>query len=595
MPDAATPSDSPRLTPERRRRIWRFVRPQRYRLLGVLVASIFATLCSLAFPILLQQVIDHGLTPPYRRDVLVRVGVFVVVIGILRFAIGVLQNYQFVIAATHIVFRMRVALFRHLQVLPLAFFSRTRIGEITTRMTRDIAEIQSTATGALMQFVGAALTVTGTVGILIYYEVRLFLASCVILPIAFVVARLFRSRVVESTKEIRTGQEKVSTFLIETVGGVKPLRAAGQDRREGLRFVRLQSDLIGKILRLTLLQSFGGGLPHLLVSIAHLIVLGWGGFMVMNGELTKGALVAFAVSLGRVFGPLEGLIALYLRVQQALVSVDRVFEYLEQPAERGDSANAVTTTLRAGHVRYRDVAFAYDPGTPTLADVDITIPAGSRCAIVGRSGSGKSTLVSLLFRLEEAQSGTITIDDVDIATMKVHGLRRQMAWVSQEPFVLHASLEENVRHARPDAPDEAVARVLEATGLDRLAARLPDGLETRLGDRGFRLSGGEKQRISLARALLAEPKILVLDEATAHLDLASHDRMLQAIDTLLDRPTIIMITHRATGLDDCDQLVLIDAGRIVAAGPPDVVAPTTEAARVVHGLTAPGSPNERAR
>lgn len=566
----------------RMKRIWQFVRPSRGRLLLVFAMIVLSTASGLAMPVLLEQTIDRALRPPYDRDLLVTISVIVVVAGVVRFFTGYWQQVQMTHVTTRVLFRMRQTFYRHLQRMSLAFFTRTRIGDILTRLGRDIAEIQGAATGALLGFAASVLTIVGTVSLLVWYSPELFVLSLIVVPFVALIARAFRRIVMDRTREVRETNERISSFLVETVSGMKTVRAHGRERGEARRFVQLQRTLIDRVMRMVVASALGGGLPQIVIMIGSTAVFLYGGLKVIDGELELGDLVAFSILQARVYGPVQGLVRLYLQLQQATVSVDRIFEYLDMPASAADAPDAVALDSVAGRVELRGVTFAYEPGRPVLEDVTLDIAPGERCAVIGPSGSGKSTLLDLVFRLQRPGSGVVAVDGADIAGVVLSSLNRHLGFVPQDPVIFHDTLAANVRYGRPDATDEDVAEACRVCALDDVIARLPDGVATVVGERGAALSGGERQRIALARAWILRPRVLVLDEPMSHLDRDADVAVSSAIRSTMEGRTCIVAAHRLPPELDIERVIVLEAGRIVSDGSPERLARECEVYRRLH-------------
>ncbi|MEE9391233.1 MAG: ABC transporter ATP-binding protein [Planctomycetota bacterium] len=533
----------------------------------IIFLSLLGAASGLLAPVLTEKLIDDALAPPFNSSVLLWIAVAVGVNAVVAFAVRYAQGLQATIVATRVLIRMRSAFFGHLQRVALSFFTRTKIGEVLTRMNRDLAEIETVATGALPALVTSLFTIVGTLFLLIHYSPVLTAISCLAFPLSFLVARGFRKLVMSRTRDIRDSNEKLGTFLVENLEGMKTVRASGALHSEAKSFSGLQGELKGRVLSLFKVTALGGGLPRLLVTAAAIAVFLEGGRRVIAGQLELGDLIAFSMLQTRVHGPLQGLTALYLQVQRAMVSVDRVFEYLDLPAEdSADDFSSADAHEIKGAVAASNLSFAYEANHPVLKEVSFAIAAGERVGIAGRSGSGKSTLVDLMLRLLRPLEGQVLIDGEDLAKLSRGDYLRQVGLVSQEPFLFHRSLRDNLLFAAPDASEADLLAALKLTGADPLLDRLREGLDTMIGPRGTRLSGGEKQRISMARAFLRNPKILILDEATSHLDWESEDQIASAMDELMRGRTVILITHRLPTMARLDRVLFLDDARIVAEG-----------------------------
>ncbi len=552
----------PPLTRKRLLRVWEFVRPSWRGLLGVFLLSVTGAALGLAMPILVQAFVDGVLVPPHRADLILPLSLIVAGLVVGRSLVGYLQAWAATHLATRVLFRLRQAFFEHLQGLPLDFFSKTRSGAILTRFGRDTAEIQEAACGALIALLMAVLTIAGTVALLIHLSPRLFLLSCLILPVAFLAARAHRRRLVERTHEVRRSNEEIASFLVESLRGRAAVRALAREKKEAARFAGLQVRLIRRVLGMVRVGAAGAEWPRVLIGLSSVAVFGYGALLVTESRLLPGELLAFGILQSRVFGPIQGLAGLYLRLQRARVSMERIFSFLETPMATLETDDARPAPALRGSIVMENIHFAYDDGPEILRGVDLVVPEGSHVGLFGPSGGGKSTLVSLLFRLRTPLRGRILLDGVDLMTYTVKSVNRQLALVTQEPFLLHASFLDNVRLARPDASRDDVACALHAVGLEPLVARARRGLDSHVGERGLELSAGERQRLVLARILVQNPRVLVLDEAMSHLDPTSESRVRDVLNRLMEGRTTLTISHRPEALARCDAVYALEGGRL---------------------------------
>jgi ABC-type multidrug transport system fused ATPase/permease subunit len=546
-------------------RVLAFVRPYRFRLLAVVIFLVLSIAIDLSFPAILQQAIDRALLAGDERLLLTLTGALVG-LAALRMLVGGISGYLQTWIAAHIVYDMRDHLFSHLLALPMGFFARTKVGDMMSRLHGDITEVQSVATGALVGFVTALLGLLGTIGFLLYYSWKLFLVSCVVTPLAALALTRFRNRIHGVARDVRERNAELASLTVDALGAVRFLRAAGAEPIEQERYRRAGSALMRSLLRFQVVSALGGGLPGSLLVLGAALALLLGGRMVIAGTLTVGALTAFAIYQGRLFGPLSGLMGLYLRLQRARASLDRIFEYLDLAPETPDAPDAVDPGLVRGEVEFADVSFGYEAGRPVLAGVSFRIAPGEHVAVIGASGAGKSTLVDLLWRFYTPDRGTILIDGQDLRRLRRAPLIAQMAVVSQDPHLWNATLGENIRYGRPGATAEEIAAAARAADLGPLLATLERGLATPVGERGAELSAGQRQRVALARALLRQPQILVLDEAMSALDWAAEDQVRRSLAELMAGRTTIVITHRLARAREADQILVLDGGRIVERG-----------------------------
>jgi ABC-type multidrug transport system fused ATPase/permease subunit len=558
--DRIDPEDRDRLV-----RIMAFVRPYWRKIVLVFVLTMTSTLFALAYPLFMKYLIDRIFTGNDTRLLGIVVGAMFLV-AVLRYVASAAGSYVNTWVTARVLLDMRLSLFRHLHRVPLSFFTRTRVGDMVARINGDISEVQSIATGALLTLAGSLLTLVGTAAILIWLNWRLFLLSGVLIPLSWLILRHFRPKIRRLAREIRDGNSEIASFVVETFSGVKFIRSHGLQSFVARRFLRKNRYVIRKILRFQIVNALSEGANGLLFAFSSLVVLGVGGWMVMGGVMTVGGLIAFEVYQMRLFAPVQNMISVYLRLQRARASIDRIFEYLDVGAMGGDAPDARPAGRIRGEVEFEDVTFAYEEGREVLRDVRFRLEAGKRYALVGRSGVGKTTVADLLLRLYRPTRGRILVDGREIHRVRLHGYIHQVAVVAQETFLLHADLLENISYGLRNAPREEILRAARAAHVDEFVDTLPDGWETVLGERGFRLSGGQRQRIAIARAILRSPRILILDEATSSLDWMSDQWVQEGLKELMADRTTLIITHRMNMVQDCEKIFVMEGGRIVEEG-----------------------------
>jgi ABC-type multidrug transport system fused ATPase/permease subunit len=555
----------------RARRVLHFVRPYAGRLAIVLVLLLGTIALDLSFPWILQQAIDHALLAGNTRLLGWLTAALVALAGF-RIITGAVTGYVQTWIASHVVFDMRDHLYAHLLRLPIGFFARTKVGDMMSRLHGDITEVQSVATGALVGFITSLLGLIGTTGFLIYYSWKLFLVSCVVSPLAALVLAAFRGRIQQVARDVRERNADLASLTVDALGAIRFVRASAAEEVEQSRYRRASTALIRSLLRFQVVSSLGGGLPGSLLVLGAALALLLGGRMVIDGTLTVGALTAFAIYQGRLLGPVQGLMGLYMRIQRARVSLDRIFEYLDLAPEVADRAGARDPGPVPGAVEFDAVSFAYEPGKPVLDAVSFTVSPGETLAILGPSGAGKTTLADLLWRFHRPEAGVIRIDGQDLADLKLAPLRGQMAIVTQDPHLWNATIAENIRYGRPEATPAEVAAAARAAGLEPLIADLPLGIDAPVGERGAQLSAGQRQRVALARAFLRRPRVLVLDEATNALDAAAEEEIRAGVRALMRDGTTLAIGHRLSWARSADQILLLDGGRVVEHGRPEDLA-----------------------
>jgi ATP-binding cassette, subfamily B, bacterial len=555
------------------RRIAALFRPYRAPI-GVVVALIvMSSVIALASPFLLRLVIDDAL-PHQDVALLVWAVAGMVAVAASTALLGVVQTWLSTTVGQRVMHGLRTAVFTHLQRQSLAFFTRTRGGEVQSRLTNDIGGMQSVVTSTATSLASNATTVVGTMVAMVALSWRLALFSLVVVPPAVFltrkVARMRRAVTSQQQRHLANMSAQVEEGL--SISGVllsKTLRAGPVQAQ---RFAETSDELVALEVRSQLAGRWRMATMSIVFAAIPAVIYLAAGLPVTSGGMTIGTLVAFTALQGALFRPLMGLLNVGVSVTSSMALFSRVFEYLDLPVDIDDPVEPVTlhpATAR-GEVRWEGVGFTY-PGAhrPALCGIDLTIPAGTTMALVGATGSGKSTLASLVARLADPTTGRVTIDGVDLRDLTLDCLAQLVGVVSQETYLLHTSIRDNLRHARPDATDAEIEAAARKAQVHDLIAALPDGYDTVVGARGHRFSGGEKQRLAIARTLLRDPLVLVLDEATSALDNETERAVQAALDEASRGRTTISIAHRLSTIRDADRIVVLDAGRVAEAGTHD--------------------------
>ncbi|WP_344690437.1 ABC transporter ATP-binding protein [Blastococcus jejuensis] len=556
-------------------RVAALFRPYR-RQLGVVVALIVASSAiALATPFLVRLVIDEALP---RQDV----GLLLWAVGgmlavtVVTAVFGVVQTWLSTTVGQRVMHGLRTAVFGHLQRQSLGFFTRTRGGEVQSRLTNDIGGMQSVVTSTATSAASNATTVIGTVVAMAALSWRLSLLSLIVLPPAIWltrrVARMRRAITAQRQRHLADLHSQVEEGL--SISGVLLGKTLGAAPAQSHRFTGTSDDLVALEVRSQLAGRWRmATMSIVFAGIPALIYLA-AGLPATSGGMTIGTLVAFTALQGTLFRPLMGLLDLSVSLTSSMALFSRVFEYLDLPVDIDDPAHPVAVdpgTVR-GEVRFEGVGFTYPDGArPALTGVDLTVPAGGSLALVGETGSGKSTLASLVARLNDPTTGRVLIDGVDVREMTLADLARVVGVVSQETYLLHGTIRENLRHAKPDATDADMEAAARRAQVHDVIAALPDGYDTVVGARGHRFSGGEKQRLAIARTLLRDPRVLVLDEATSALDTETERAVQAALDEASRGRTTITIAHRLSTVRDADEIAVLDAGRVVERGSHDAL------------------------
>ncbi|MEU2507173.1 ABC transporter ATP-binding protein [Streptomyces sp. NPDC007863] len=558
--------------PAQLRRILGLFRPYRARLalVGLLVAA--ASLVSVASPFLLKEILDTAI-PQGRTGLLSLLVLGMIVTAVLTGVFGVLQTLISTTVGQRVMHDLRTAVYGRLQRMPLAFFTRTRTGEVQSRIANDIGGMQATVTSTATSLVSNLTAVVATVVAMLALDWRLTLFSLLLLPVFVWISR----RVGDERKRITTQRQKQMAAMAATVteslsvSGILLGRTMGRAdsltesfSRESERLVDLEvrSSMAGR-WRMSVIGIVMAAMPALLYWAA--------GFAVQAGgaAISLGTLVAFVSLQQGLFRPTVSLLSTGVQIQTSLALFQRIFEYLDLPVDITEPEEPVRPDTVRGEIGFEGVRFHYDPegeGRPTLDGIDLTVPAGGSLAVVGPTGSGKSTLSYLVPRLYDVTEGRVTLDGVDVRDLGFDTLAGAIGVVSQETYLFHASVADNLRFAKPDATDEEIEAAARAAQIHDHIASLPDGYDTLVGERGYRFSGGEKQRLAIARTILRDPPVLILDEATSALDTRTEHAVQQAIDSLSAGRTTITIAHRLSTVRDADRIVVLEAGRIAESG-----------------------------
>ncbi|MGH9187243.1 MAG: ABC transporter ATP-binding protein, partial [Acidimicrobiales bacterium] len=575
------------------RRVWVFARPYRARLLLFLGLIVTAALVALIPPLLIRQIIDVAIREK-RAGLVTLLASLMVVAALVDALLSLAERGQSSRIGEGLIFDLRTALFNHVQRMPIAFFSRTQTGALISRLNNDVIGAQQALTGTLGSVVSNVVVLSTTLGAMALLEWRLTLLALVLLPLFLLPAKRVGRRLQALTREGMDLNASMNTQMIErfNVAGALLVKLFGRHddehdefaRRAGqVRDVGVRTAIYGRtfFVAMTLVGAVGTALIYLV-----------GGHLVINEAISLGTLVALGTYVTRLYGPLTGLSNARVSIMTAFVSFERVFEVLDRPSAIVDRPGAVDLIDAAGRVELDHVWFRYPIATevslpsleaevePTngdgpqpetapsfvLEDVTAVIEPGQTVALVGPSGAGKSTLGSLLPRLYDATMGTVRIDGRDVRDLTQDSLRSAIGVVSQDPHLFHATVLANLRYASPDATHAEVVEACRAAQIHDVIAALPDGYDTLVGERGYRLSGGEKQRVAIARMLLKDPCVVVLDEATSHLDSENEALVQEALATALAGRTAVVIAHRLSTITSADVILVLEGGRIVERG-----------------------------
>jgi len=547
------------------RRALLFIAPYWRRLVLVLALSALSTALSLYLPLLSRDFFDVALIGR-NPAMLVRVLVLFSAASVASFGVNFVSGLRYTRVSADILFDMRLEMYRHLQRLSPRFYARTRLGDVMSRINNDIGEIQRIAAETALALVGNVLFLLGTTAMLAWLDVRLFLVTIATTPLGLWALVRYRARLEGEVATLRQRSSDIGSFLIETLQAVKLVVTSNAQEREVARFRERNAAFVRALMSMQRLTYLSGGLPGLILAAGTGAVSVYGGLRVIRGDITVGTFIAFMAYQMRFLPPLQALMEMYANLATVRVSLARVAQILDEPVEVQESGAAPPLTSVRGHIEFEDVTLSFGRGAPALDHLSFSVRAGEVLAIVGPSGSGKSTVADLLLRLLDPDSGVVRIDGRDVRTLRLDDLRRRDAHVDQEPCLFHATIAENIRYARPDATDADVATAARRAALEPFIERLPDRYQTIVGERGTTLSAGERQRIATARAFLADPSILILDEPSAALDPASERQVAEGYEAVMRGRTTIVITHRLELARRADRVLELDAVPAVECG-----------------------------
>jgi ATP-binding cassette subfamily B protein len=573
------------------RRVWTFARPYRTTIIIFLLAIFGAALLALVPVFVIRAIIDNAIPDDDKRQIAILASIAVAA-AVGDAVLAIVQRWASAKVGEGLIYDLRGALFAKIQRMPIAFFTRTPTGSITSRLNNDVIGAQTAVTSTLGSVVSNVIVLVTTLAAMIALEWRLTLLTLVVLPLFIVPARRVGMRLQGISREQMGHNAAMNTQMTErfNVAGASLVKLFGSGVREqeaferraqGVRDTGIQSALLGRVFFVAL------GLVGALGTAA---VYGIGALMVVDGSIEVGTLVALAALVTRVYQPLTGLTNARVDLMTSMVSFERVFEVLDAPEAIQERPGAIDLIDATGSVEFDDVVFRYPPasesaiasmeqnaglGVDTDPDVDVlrglslSIAPGETVALVGASGAGKSTTISLLPRLYDVTSGAVRIDGHDVRDLTLGSLRATIGVVSQDPHLFHETIGDNLRYAAIDATDEQLVDAAKAARIHDTIAALPDGYDTVVGERGYRLSGGEKQRLAIARLLLKNPAIMVLDEATSHLDNENEALIQAALDHAMEHRTALVIAHRLSTIRSADRIAFVEGGRIAEIGTHD--------------------------
>ena len=523
------------------------------------------TALNLANPFLIGIAIDNYITHGDLRGLAI-IGGVLLVLNVFMWQAQYWQVWSMSWAGQQILFNLSTDMFAHLQKLSLSFYDRTQIGRVMSRLQSDIDVLESMLSSGLLSILGSMFSLVGIIIAMLLMNVPLALLSFTVLPIMFIIAAFWQRHAQRSFRLTRAAISMVNATLQENISGMRVIQSLAREDRNRAEFDELNAYNRDTNLEASRVAAFILPLVEVVAALAIVITLLYGSVLISHNALQVGVLIAFTLYINRFFDPIRDLSQQYTQLQRASVAAERIFQILDVPVDIKDKPDAVELPPIHGDVEFRNVVFSYTRNVPVLRGLKLHIKEGQTVAIVGPTGAGKSTIAGLLSRFYDVQGGAVLIDGYNVKDVTQASLRRQIGVVPQDPFLFTGTIRDNIRYGRLDATDEEIENAAKVVGAHDLIMHLPDGYETVIRERGRNLSVGQRQLISFARALLADPRILILDEATANIDTFTELLVQQGLNTLLHGRTAIVIAHRLSTIKNADNIVVLQAGRIAEQG-----------------------------
>ena len=539
--------------------------PYGSRLLLLFVFVVLGALAQAGGPWLVGRAIDENIIGGDAAGLTVRMLELLLV-----YVIGTVMSRQQTMLVGEISQRvlsdLRERLFKQLQRLPLAYFDKRPIGDLMSRLLNDVDTLNQLFSQGITQLLGSLFGLIGILIAMLILNVPLALVSFLVIPIMLLTTAFFAARARAAFRKTRETVGDVTADIQEEIVGVREAQAFNRTNENISRFrTRNAANRDANVSAVGITSAFSPSI-ELLATLATALVIGYGGYLTLNNQLSVGLLTAFLLYVQQFFRPIQLLSSIYTQAQSALAGAERIYAILDETPETQDSPSSQVLPVITGRIQFSHVSFAYDAGRDVLSEIDLTIEAGQTVALVGTTGAGKTTLASLIPRFYDATTGSLTIDGIDVRSVTRHSLRSQIAFVLQEPFLFSGSIGDNIRYGKLDASQTELEAAAQAVNALEFIKALPQGFETLLGEGGGTLSQGQRQLVSFARAVIANPRILILDEATANVDTRTEALIQRALETLLKGRTSVVIAHRLSTVERADNIVVLEAGRIVERG-----------------------------
>jgi ABC-type multidrug transport system fused ATPase/permease subunit len=550
----------------RLRHLVSLLRPYRVRVMLMFVSLLLATGAALAPPYLAGRAIDDGIRGKDTEALTVIVIVFLAA-ALINWAATYVQTFLINWVGQRALQDLRIEVFQHLQRLSIGFYSRNKAGVLISRLTNDVQALDQLVTEGISTLFSATLTLVGTAVILVLLDADLAMITFLTFPVLLVASVAFRLASAGAYALTRVKIAQVTAYLQETLSGVRVVRAFGQEERHRTRFAELNDEHRDANMKTVYLNAAYFPAVELLSAVATAAILIYGGNQVIDGDgVTIGVLASFVFYLQSFFDPIQSLSQLYTTYQSGMAALDKIFELMDEKPEIADRPDSVELPRVRGEIRFEDVTFSYGGEAPALDHVSLVVPPGQTLALVGATGAGKSTLAKLVARFYDPDEGRVLIDGHDLRDVTERSLRSQLGIVPQESFLFSGTIRDNLAFGDPDATDDDVRAAAQAVGAHEFIERLPDGYDTEVGERGGHLSAGQRQLVAFARAAAADPRILILDEATSNVDVRTESQIEHGLRRLLAGRTAIVIAHRLSTIRGAGHIVVLDHGRIEEQG-----------------------------
>ncbi|MCY9207739.1 ABC transporter ATP-binding protein [Bacillus subtilis] len=550
------------------RRIWSYLAERKGLLILVMLMVVISAIFGLLGPFVIGKAIDYFIVGETVSG-LIPVLLLLLAIYVIQSLSLWFQNYWMITISQSTVFRMRSELFTHLHELPIPFFDKQRHGELMSRVTNDIENVSSTLNTSVIQILSSVITFVGTIAVMLYMSPLLTLITLTIIPVMAASLKWITNRTGKLFKEQQKNLGDLNGYIEESVSGAKVIKAYSREKQITAEFLEKNGALKTSGFWA---QTISGFIPKVMNSLNNLsftMIAAIGGLFALKGWISIGSIVVFAEYSRQFTRPLNDLANQFNTMLAAIAGAERVFDVLDEKEEREDEKNAVHQPIQTGSIEFRDVSFGYDKGQQTLKHLQFTVPAGQSIAFVGPTGAGKTTVTNLLARFYEPNEGKILIDGTDIKTPTRASLRKNMGFVLQDSFLFQGTIRENIRYGRLDASDQEVEAAAKTANAHSFIERLPKGYDTVLTQNGSGISQGQKQLISIARAVLADPVLLILDEATSNIDTVTEVNIQEALARLMEGRTSVIIAHRLNTIQRADQIVVLKDGEMIETGSHD--------------------------